>query len=134
MLLMSAIFGTVIVANLGNTQGKIAAEIMLLLISCLVLPRAYIEKKRKESGELARIKGQHIYGLSAQAEDSVKAILCQDRIVFKYFMGEETRSLQYITDTSYNSERTFVGQTTIAHRKKRVSTAYSATSRGFART
>lgn len=129
-LLASAIVGTEIVDNWGKAQSRIAAGIMVLIILCFVLPRAYIEKKRKDNGELARIKGQHIYGLSAQSEETVKAIVYQDKIVFKYTMSEETRSFQHITGVSFRSERTFVGQTTIAHRKTNLTSAISLGPRG----
>ncbi len=129
-LLITAVCVVETVKNLGDTQRMAVTGSIILIVLCVVLLKAYQQKKRKDNGELARIKGQHIYGLSAQSEETVKAIVYQDKIVFKYTMSEETRSFQHITDVSFRSERTFVGQTTIAHRKTNLTSAISLGPRG----
>lgn len=129
-LLITAVCVVETVKNLGDTQRMAVTGSIILIVLCAVLLKAYQQKKRKDNGELARIKGQHIYGLSAQSEETVKAIVYQDKIVFKYTMSEETRSFQHITDVSSRSERTFVGQTTIAHRKTNLTSAISLGPRG----
>ena len=86
-LLITAVCVVETVKNLGDTQRMAVTGSIILIVLCAVLLKAYQQKKRKDNGELARIKGQHIYGLSAQSEETVKAIVYQDKIVFKYTMS-----------------------------------------------
>lgn len=63
--------------------------IIVLIITGVSYFRSNILKidRSGESGKISRLKGYHLYGLSANEGEKVLAELYQDRIVFRYAAG-----------------------------------------------
>lgn len=80
-----------------------------------------------ESGEISRLKGYHLYGLSANEGEKVLAELYQDRIVFRYAADEEESvEKDRIVSISSHTQQEIVGQITTEKRKGSVASAMAA--------
>ena len=82
---------------------------------------------RSDSKRIARLKGYHLYGLSANEGETVSAELYQDRIVFRYAADEvESVEKDRIVSISSHTQQEIVGRITTEKRKGSVASAMAA--------
>lgn len=103
--------------------------IIVLIITGVSYFRSNILKidRSGESGKITRLKGYHLYGLSANEGEKVFAELYQDRIVFRYAADEEESiGKDRIVSISSHTQQEIVGQITTEKRKGSVTSAMAA--------
>lgn len=103
--------------------------IIMLVITGVSYFRSNILKidRSGESGKITRLKGYHLYGLSANEGEKVFAELYQDRIVFRYAVDEEESvDKDRIVSISSHTQQEIVGQITTEKRKGSVTSAMAA--------
>lgn len=103
--------------------------IIVLIITGVSYFRSNILKidRSGESGKITRLKGYHLYGLSANEGEKVFAELYQDRIVFRYAADEEESvEKDRIVSISSHTQQEIVGQITTEKRKGSVASAMAA--------